>query len=597
MKRIQLLDKKIYDKIAAGEIVESPVSVVKELLENALDAGATQIEIDLENAGMSLIRVMDNGSGIHPEDLEKAFQSHATSKISNEEDLDNIRTFGFRGEALASISAVSHMEMISRTSQYSSGTLIQLDEGRVYRKEPRAFHQGTRVEVRNLFFNLPARKKFITNLNQESGKVSELVSHYALGHPETTFVLRKDKELQLDTRGQQGLEKRIAMLWGRKKEDFFLIEGRTEMFSCDGVLFLPGFSKNNRKSQVFFVNGRLIRSLLLQQVVEEAYESLIPKGRFPMAMISLEISPALLDVNIHPAKTEIRFLDTPALRSQLLPFLRKGILAHISEPAITRISDFPSYPPPQKVVQPTLKEYVVRENTSIEVPIVPSDKKEAVANQRILAEAVSEYGSPNPLLEKREDFFSEIRVIGQFQKTFILAEMDKDLYIIDQHVVHERILYEKFMEMADNSTVVKEELLYPQTLTMTDQEETLLIQHILLLNQLGFTLEHFGPRTYLLRSVPQGFLSDNMEQFFLDLLETLSQNTSWSQGKLREEILITAACKASVKAREILTPDKIYYLLKQLAACKNPHTCPHGRPVFKKITLQELYTYFQRGGV
>jgi DNA mismatch repair protein MutL len=578
VKRINLLDKKVFEKIAAGEIVEGPVSVVKELLENSLDAGADFIEIDIENAGMSLIRIIDNGSGIHQDDLEKAFLSHATSKIFTEDDLENISTFGFRGEALASISAVSDIEIVSRTSEDISGRFLVLNEGNIKEKGIKKIIQGTRIEVRNLFFNLPARKKFVSNLNLESGKITELVSNYASGHPEINFILKRDNEIIIDTRGYLGWEKRISYIFKRKKDSFFVISDNKIL---KGVLFNPQINKNNKKNQIFFVNGRLIKSNLLSNLLDEVYEGLLGKGRFPISVLNIRIDPKMIDVNIHPAKTEIRFLDEYELKKNIFPILKSTLMDNLNNRN------------PMSNIEIIKKEPVFyEEKQNYETQklnfYIPEIK---VSEMKIPEAKTPEIKTP----EKKETWLSDLNVIGQFKNTFILAENDNDLFIIDQHVVHERILYEKFIKETNEKKVIKKSLINPIPLNLSPQEESLLIKNIITLNDLGFEIENFGPQTYLIRTMPWTLEIENPEGFFTDLLEDLEKNIDNSQAKIRDAVITTASCKGAVKANDKLSIEKIQYLLSELSKTENPNTCPHGRPIFKKISINELYKYFQRG--
>lgn len=587
MGRINLLDKKVFEKIAAGEIVEGPVSVVKELLENSLDAGSDVIEVDIENSGMSLIRIIDNGVGIHKDDLEKAFLSHATSKIYNEDDLDNISTFGFRGEALSSISAVSDIEIISKTQDDTTGKYLNISEGNIKEQGIKKILQGTRVEVRNLFFNLPARKKFINNLNLESSKITELVLNYSLGHPYKNFILKRENEVIIDTRGYTGWEKRTSYIFKRKKSDFFIISEINENTKVEGILFNPQVTKNNKKSQIFFINGRLIKSNLLNNIIDETYEGFIAKGRFPIVILNIKLSPGEIDVNIHPAKIEIRFLQEQNLQKDVLPILKDILLTGMNKKnALNKIAVFKDNKPEINdledafIVPELAEDFMTYKSQRIEF-------SQAIDNNFSIVQEVP---------EMKENWLKDLRIIGQFKNTFILAEDKTDLYVIDQHVVHERILYEKFVKEVDEQRIVKSPLLSPIPLYLNPREESILIKNIIILNDLGFEIENFGPQTYLLRTLPSTLEIDNSEEFFSDLLEDLENSSNNNLSKIRDAVITNASCKKAIKANDKLSFEKIEYLLLELSKTENPNTCPHGRPIYKKISINELYKYFDRGG-
>lgn len=577
MKRIHLLEKHVFEKIAAGEIIEGPISVVKELLENSLDAGADLIEVNIENAGMSLIRVKDNGWGIHKDDLERAFLSHATSKIRTEDDLDSIESFGFRGEALASISAVSEIEVTSRREDDSSGHFISLSEGRVLDRGIKRHLTGTTVEVKNLFFNLPARKKFISNLNLEAAKITELVNNYSQGHPDKDFILKRDGQVILDSRGKRGWLARSSWIHKSRPEDLILIDKESNGIRVEGIIFKPEINKNNRRSQIFFVNGRLIKSLFLNYLLDELFENFMEKGRFPIASLNLILPPSMIDVNIHPAKTEIRFLNENQLKKTILKILHEALLESLNPHEL-----------PQKLLDQQIESYErgkdLYQPQKIDFTFLESQEEEREGPIDIV-----------PADQKKENWLDGLNIIGQFKNTFILAENGQDFFIIDQHVVHERVLYEKFIKEVEQRKIIKSQLLEPLLLNLTPMEEASLIKNIIILNDLGFAIESFGPGSYLVRTIPASLEIHNPQEFFSDLLEDLNHRSKYSSADLMDQVITTASCKGAIKANDYLTLPKIEYLLEQLAKTDNPFTCPHGRPVFKKISINDLYNYFQRG--
>lgn len=576
MKRIHLLEKNVFDKIAAGEIIEGPASVVKELLENSLDAGADLLEINIENAGMTLIRARDNGWGIHRDDMDKAFLSHATSKIQNEADLDRIATFGFRGEALASIAAVSDIEVVSRREDDESGHYITISESKILERGLKRHLQGTTVEVKNLFFNLPARKKFISNYNLEAAKITELVSNYSLGHPDKDFILKRDSQVIIDSRGQEGWLRRTSSVFKRKAEDLIYIKKENGPIKLEGILFKPEITRNNRKSQIFFVNGRLVKSSFLSYLLDEAYENLLEKGRFPMAVLNIGLEAKMIDVNIHPAKTEIRFLEERNLALSLKEMLQSSLIEALNP-----------YQLPVKVLDKKIESFERKEDfyqpQKIDFTFLEDDGEEE--DRPFIV----------PDYKKKENWLDGLNIIGQFKNTFILAENGKDFFIIDQHVVHERILYEKFTKEVNERKIHKSTLLAPLILHLNPMEEASLIKNIIALSDLGFIIENFGPGAYLVRSIPASLEIHNPEEFFSDLMEDLTRKSNLTPASLRDGLITIASCKGAIKANDRLTEEKIAYLMAELAKTDNPFTCPHGRPVFKRISINELYNFFQRG--
>lgn len=681
MGQIKRLEEHIADKIAAGEVIERPLSVVKELLENSLDAGADFIEIEIREGGTGLIRVKDNGKGMDAEDLQLAFERHATSKIRKFQDLYRLNTFGFRGEALPSVAAVAQVEMISCTEQETIGHKIRIEGGNVMEFSEVATAPGTVMEVKNLFYNIPARRKFLKSNSYEAGLIGDLISKYAMGHPQVRFRYVSNGQMQLDTAGLYTAEQRIAYVYGSNLEQLIVPVTKTEIGPgryLEAWLVREEITRNNRGQEVFFVNGRLVKSAELSQTLEESYYTLIAKGRFPVAVLKLTMPGSELDVNIHPAKTEIKINGYEQLKPKMIEVLKDALWeANITKNAFLPETVAPAAHQPQKqtvaqIVMPQQNKKDTPSNEAnsykpaaaqkqAEKPAVSAEKREeeAVSAQKlssklpqadivaepeklyqiksaelskkteekkpsvtqdslfVLSDKQVEYNVKNrnnPKIdiilqcEKKESVSEQIKetvhvkgiqnltVIGQLNNAFILAQNEEGLYIIDQHTCHERILYEKFMKAEAQKELLSQPLLIPVTVNLSAQQDSILMQHIFTLRELGFVLENFGDRCYLIRSLPLGLHElTNVEEFFVDLLHDLSEQREVNAAFIKEKLLITASCKGAVKANWPLTEIEMRTLLHDLSQVDNAHTCPHGRPIIYKITMQELYKIFKRG--
>ena len=704
MGQIKQLAKQIADKIAAGEVIERPLSVVKELLENSLDAGADFVEIEIQDGGTRLIRIRDNGKGMDADDLHMAFTRHATSKIDEFQDLFSLTTFGFRGEALPSIAIVSQVEMQSCTKDDEIGHKITIDGGVEQDWSETAMIPGTVVEVRNLFYNIPARRKFLKSNSYETGLIGDLVSKYALGHPGVRFRYVSNNQLQLDTAGLTTTEERMAYIYGSNLESLIVPIPRTEVGAnrwIEAWLVREEVTRNNRGQEVFFVNGRLIKSSELSHSLEEGYYTLIPKGRFPIAVVQLYLPGTELDVNIHPAKTEIKINGYDQFNPKIVEVLKdalweasitknaflpegmkagiitdvertqKDLSRHLSNGSAARetakkiekkvketftkkAGDIVAEPEkllkwggedqsartnepvqlteqgelfdPKDTLKPKTGEFFTEPRPSEELkePIMPTENtQEEQALPPDFPQVPEDLPSafegmdvtetkPKPAKKEPEEKTDEayhddpdavmikgvgkLSIIGQLHNTFILAQSAEALYIIDQHTLHERINYEKFMKAEDRKEVVSQPLLVPITINVSVKQDSILMQNIFVLKDLGFVLENFGERCYLIRSLPLGLDEvDNKEEMFMDLLHDLEKEERITPAVVKEKILTMASCKQAVKAHWKLTDVEMRTLLHDLSSVENAHTCPHGRPIIYKITMSELYKIFQRG--
>ena len=643
---IKLLDAQTADKIAAGEVIERPLSVVKELLENSIDAGATFIEIEIKDGGVGLIAVRDNGCGMAKDDLELAFTRHATSKLNQISDLNKLSSLGFRGEALASIAAVSQVEMTSALKGSSVGHKISLTIGSMPVITEVAASSGTNIEVKNLFYNIPARRKFLKSASYESGLIGELISKYALGHLNIRFRLINNRQVVLDTAKMNTAEERLSYFYGSEVQKHVITVPKVEFAPqkfLQMYLLRETVSRNNRSQEIFFVNGRLIKSTALSLSLEQGYHTLLAKGRFPIGVVILDLPGEQIDVNIHPSKLEIKINDFEKVKQAIVEYTSDALWqASISKNAFLLddyrpaddsksgyVASFKDKQDSEKSIEdkPSSAKGEYASLTEIKQKILnkeefppkeaPEDKAFAQINnekpaekpldlpktlfkpQEVQAKAKSEqvatFKKEPPKAVQVKDV-EGLTLLAQLNNSFILAQNKEGLYIIDQHTLHERILYEKFMQAADEKQIVSESLLIPVTFNLTPKQESIFIQCIVNLRDLGFVIEEFGDRSYLLRAVPQGLAgNEDLAQLIIDLIEDLGAEKNITNSRLKEAVINQAACKAAVKARQPLDEKEMLELLSQLNLVANAHTCPHGRPIFYKISMKELYNIFKRG--
>ncbi len=560
---IRILDPQTVARIAAGEVVERPASVVKELLENALDAGARRIDIEIRGGGAGLIKVSDDGCGIPADELPLAFTRHATSKISSFDDLSTIKSLGFRGEALGSIVAVADVEVITAVPGASSGSLFSIRSGRedVSRSAPRAC--GTTISVSHLFREVPARLKFLKSDTTETGHIVNTVSNYALAYPEVRFRLTIDGRDTLATSGNGKLRESAIEILGRDVAARMIdVSAANDVFSIGGLVSAPENSRANRTGLYFFVNRRWVKSLMLSRAVEEAYHGLLTVGRNPIAVINLSLSPSDIDINIHPAKTEIKFRED----GKVFEFVRQSVRsALLGESPVS--------------VVPIL-------TSNVAEPMVmyrPSGfQPTSAAITDLFAERETSSTTPSRILPA-------LRPLGQVAGCYILAEGPDGLYIIDQHAAHERIMYEKVIGERERRLPTSQAFLEPQNVELPPAELSRFLSLAATLAGYGFTIEVFGDRSLLIRAVPQALSGGD---WLTALHEFLNSPESLARGEERLAELI--ACHSAVRAGKTLSMDEIRALLLDLEKAQVPNTCPHGRPTLMKLETSALERYFKR---
>jgi DNA mismatch repair protein MutL len=544
---IKILAREVVSKIAAGEVVERPASVVKELAENALDAGATQINVEAQGGGINLIRVTDNGSGIPANDVELAFHRYATSKIDLLTDLEKISTLGFRGEALPSIAAIAEVEILTKTDGDAAGTYLYLKNGSVTKREKRSRPHGTTVTVHHLFRDFPARLKFLKSATTENGHIANLLSQYALAFPEVKFNLVLDGKLTLKTPGNGNLRDVVAEVYGLEVARQMLeIDGAEQLLNTVGLVSPPSIARSSRGYLSFSVNRRWVRSSLLARAADDAYHGLLMTGRHPIAILNISLPPQEIDVNVHPTKTEVKFRNSQTIYAAVQKSINK-VLVKAPPPEIK--TGTPSFTPP-----PSLWTVKGAETTSLPI----------------------------------------LRVVGQLACNYIMAEGPEGLYLIDQHAAHERILFEKILAQRSQQKIEVQGLLEPVTVELSPKQEEVLKTKGELLGEFGFNLEPFGARSYLLRAVPAMMKEGNLTEAVKTLLDSLAAEEEPS--KREENIAQSLACHGAVKAGQSLTAEEMRELIKQLEQTNQPRTCPHGRPTMLHLSSQQLDKEFGRTG-
>ncbi|HHW06508.1 MAG TPA: DNA mismatch repair endonuclease MutL [Clostridia bacterium] len=602
MTRIRILDEDTANKIAAGEVIERPASVVKELVENAIDAGSTRIRISIEEGGIKKIQVRDDGSGMSREDCQLAFSRHGTSKIKHAGDLLRIRTLGFRGEALPSIAAVSRVTLMSRQREDLEGTVIRLEGGKLAGITPAGCPAGTEVIVEDLFFNTPARKKYLKRPATEAFHAIAAVQKLAVAHPAVGFQLWHNGQQVLATGGSGVLQNALVDLFGLEfVENLVPVNWKNEVIEITGYAGKGFFSRSNRDQQFFIVNGRAVRSPLLQGAVERVYRGLLPNGRYPVAVISLRVDPEEVDVNVHPAKLEIKFADPDRISQALTGAVHRALQETNHIPLVTG-----SGAPVQEVtkriervkeavdtyLQTQLKDYQIEHTAetpagSLRGPLGAREHSEVPQG------TVDPVAAPAPAGRVEQEPFPELVAIGQLHDSFILAQGAEGLYIVDQHAAHERIEYEALWDKMGTSACEAQGLAVPVTLELNPVDKELLINRMVLLRDMGIIIEHFGKNTFLIRAVPLGFTGEEIAELIWEIIHTEKQPGHKTQDA-REPVIKMLACKKAVKAKQRLSQVEQQALLDKLARLNRPFTCPHGRPVIICLSMKELLRRFGR---
>ena len=589
-KEIQVLSKNTIDQIAAGEVIERPASVVKELTENAIDAGASAISVEIKKGGISEIRITDNGCGIPVKQIHTAFLRHATSKLRETKELDSIHSLGFRGEALSSIAAVSMVTMITKASEEDFGSQFMIEGGEEGELQEIGAPDGTTFIVRNLFYNTPARKKFLKSQQTESGYVQSMMEHLALSHPEISFRFSTDGRERLQTSGNGKTEDVVYQIFGREiVKNLLPIEQKTEYYSLKGFLGNYTVNRGNRDFENFFVNGRLVEDKILRKAVEEGYRGFLMQHQFPFAVLFFQFPDGTIDVNVHPAKKEIRMDHGPEVLSLLSAAVHERLTRRDDIIAVTLTKEKKEdHVTPKVSALPFEEKHLKQVNRAVEEHAASVLKDTAISRY---TEEVTKPVQMSFLSEKSRPFY---RIIGQVFDTYWMFEYDGKLYILDQHAAHEKVNYERLMASLKNKTMTSQMVSPALIITLSIQEAAALEEHRADIEALGFAFESFGGHEYRITATPGNLYSIDTKHLFMDLA---AQAVSWKadeESALIRERVATIACKASIKGNQRISQMELEKLLDELLMLDEPFHCPHGRPTMVSLTRDELDKMFKR---
>lgn len=647
---IQVLDQETINKIAAGEVIERPSSVVKELVENAIDAGATAVTIEIKDGGISFIRITDNGSGISKDDIPMAFLRHSTSKIKSIEDLMNVSSLGFRGEALSSIAAVSQVELITKTADDFTGSRYVIEGGNEISLEEVGAPDGTTFIVRNLFYNTPVRRKFLKTAATEAGYVNALIEHLSLSHPDISFRFINNNQNKLHTSGNMNLKDIIYGVYGRDiTSNLMEISGKTQDVEITGFIGKPVICRGNRGYENYYINGRYIKSSIITKAIEEAYKGYIMPHNYPFTAIHFKINPSIMDVNVHPTKMELRFsknefvyrfvletvkeclanrelaarvkLPDPVKQQQFTKSpenIKQTEKSYVQENTDSKPYQAPRIEPPRESfynsTESSVKQKNVNENqttgfiknitdytkmppTRLPEPfeikrsdeMIKEDKKIYEAEKKQEAEQLSMFDTPLMSGKAKADY----RIIGQLFETYWLIEYEDKFYMMDQHAAHEKILYERFMNHLKVKDMDTQMIMPPVIIELNMQQEDAYKRNKQAFSRLGFEIEEFGGNAYKVNGLPAGLPNINLKQMLIDMIDGLTDDNSTDLDIITERVA-TMSCKAAVKGNNKLSFEEAKELIEELMQAENPYNCPHGRPTLIVMSKYEVERKFKR---
>lgn len=616
MPNIAILNQETIDKIAAGEVVERPCSVVKELVENAIDAGSTAITVEIKEGGISFIRITDNGCGIERDQVAVAFYRHSTSKIRSAEDLLTVKSLGFRGEALSSISAVARVELITKTYDELTGTRYVIEGSKELSNEEIGAPDGTTFIVKDLFYNVPARRKFLKTAQTEGSYISDMVEKLALSHPDISFKFINNNQTKLHTSGNGNRKDIIYHIFGREISSSLLeVKHECEYFKVEGFIGKPVITRGNRNYENYFINGRYVKSNILSRAIEEAYKSFLMQHQYPFTVLYFTFF-SELDVNVHPTKMELRFDNNNEIYVELCDTIY-AILSHKE-----MIPEVPvdSTPAPKKIVH-EYKEPIPEPFEKRRINEVRAAESRSVYGQSVTS-AVKDYSAIEPAVKTpktsaayepaqvvtgtqqtlgdydkvflTESAKKQFSIIGQLFKTYWLIEFEDKLYIIDQHAAHEKVLYEKTMARLANKDFTSQRISPPIVMTLDAKESEMLEKYRPQIEQFGYEVEHFGGKEYMISAIPDNLFNIDMKDLFIEMLDDFSNATGRQTPDIITEKVASMSCKAAVKGNDKLTLPEINKLIDELLSLDNPYNCPHGRPTIISMSKYEIEKKFKR---
>lgn len=616
MPNIAILNQETIDKIAAGEVVERPCSVVKELVENAIDAGSTAITVEIKDGGISFIRITDNGCGIERDQVAVAFYRHSTSKIRSAEDLLTVKSLGFRGEALSSISAVARVELITKTYDELTGTRYVIEGSKELSNEEIGAPDGTTFIVKDLFYNVPARRKFLKTAQTEGSYISDMVEKLALSHPDISFKFINNNQTKLHTSGNGNRKDIIYHIFGREISSSLLeVKHECEYFKVEGFIGKPVITRGNRNYENYFINGRYVKSNILSRAIEEAYKSFLMQHQYPFTVLYFTFF-SELDVNVHPTKMELRFDNNNEIYVELCDTIY-AILSHKemipevpvdSTPAPKKIVHEYKEPIPEPFEKRRINEVRAAESRSVYGQSVTSTVKNYSATEPAAKapETSTAYepaqvvtGTQQTLGDYDKVFLTEsskkqFSIIGQLFKTYWLIEFEDKLYIIDQHAAHEKVLYEKTMARLANKDFTSQRISPPIVMTLDARECEMLEKYRPQIEQFGYDVEHFGGKEYMISAIPDNLFNIDMKDLFIEMLDDFSNATGRQTPDIITEKVASMSCKAAVKGNDKLTLPEINKLIDELLSLDNPYNCPHGRPTIISMSKYEIEKKFKR---
>lgn len=616
MPNIAILNQETIDKIAAGEVVERPCSVVKELVENAIDAGSTAITVEIKEGGISFIRITDNGCGIERDQVAVAFYRHSTSKIRSAEDLLTVKSLGFRGEALSSISAVARVELITKTYDELTGTRYVIEGSKELSNEEIGAPDGTTFIVKDLFYNVPARRKFLKTAQTEGSYISDMVEKLALSHPDISFKFINNNQTKLHTSGNGNRKDIIYHIFGREISSSLLeVKHECEYFKVEGFIGKPVITRGNRNYENYFINGRYVKSNILSRAIEEAYKSFLMQHQYPFTVLYFTFF-SELDVNVHPTKMELRFDNNNEIYVELCDTIY-AILSHKE-----MIPEVPvdSTLAPKKIVH-EYKEPIPEPFEKRRINEVRAAESRSVYGQSVTS-AVKDYSAIEPAVKTpktstayepaqvvtgtqqtlgdydkvflTESAKKQFSIIGQLFKTYWLIEFEDKLYIIDQHAAHEKVLYEKTMARLANKDFTSQRISPPIVMTLDARESEMLEKYRPQIEQFGYEVEHFGGKEYMISAIPDNLFNIDMKDLFIEMLDDFSNATGRQTPDIITEKVASMSCKAAVKGNDKLTLPEINKLIDELLSLDNPYNCPHGRPTIISMSKYEIEKKFKR---